>query len=80
MSQLFEPFSDQELLIKFGKHVKELRLRKGLTSAEVARSCDMDRGNYTRIETGKTTPALVTLKKLCLSLDISFKVLFEEFH
>lgn len=41
-----------------------MRVREGLSSAEVARRMLMDRGNYSPIETGKTNPTSITLYRL----------------
>jgi len=35
----------------------------------------LDRGNYTRIETGKTNHTIITLTKICNALDISLNEL-----
>lgn len=71
--------NDSYILIEFGKHLRALREAKGVSSAEMARRCFMDRGNYTRIETGKTNPTLITLKKICDALEISYTELFINF-
>ena len=67
-------FGDQrkeELLIKFGKHVRAIRESKNISSAEMARRCFMDRGNYTRIESGQKDIQLSSLIRISMSLDIT---------
>ena len=71
---------DKELLVKFGQHVRLLREARGLSSAEMARRCYMDRGNYTRIETGITNPTLKTISILCTALEVSYSELFAGFE
>lgn len=56
--------SESTFIQALAKRVRELREQSGLSSAEVARRMLMDRGNYTRIETGKTNPTSLTLYKL----------------
>ena len=41
---------------KLGKRIKELRTAKGLKQREIADFLDMERSNYTRIESGKQSP------------------------
>jgi len=67
------------LLRRFGLHVKQLRTEKGITGAELARRCDMDKPNMARIERGETNPTLVTLMRIALALNISLEVLFKGF-
>ena len=71
---------NENLLHKFGAHVRTLREERGITSAEMARRCLMDRGNYTRIESGKINPTLITISILCQALEISYKELFDGFN
>ena len=70
---------NENLLQKFGEHVRVLREERGFSSAEMARLCLMDRGNYTRIESGKTNPTLITISILCQALEITYKELFDGF-
>jgi transcriptional regulator with XRE-family HTH domain len=56
--------SERIFLEELGKRVRRERERAELSSAEVARRLLMDRGNYSRIETGKTNPSSLTLHKV----------------
>jgi transcriptional regulator with XRE-family HTH domain len=64
---------------RFGEHLTTIRKSKGLTQAELARKCFMERSNIARIETGRTNPSLYVLKKLCSGLEIEFEELLREF-
>ncbi|MEP0987498.1 helix-turn-helix transcriptional regulator [Ekhidna sp.] len=56
--------SENAFIETLAMRVRELREKSGLSSAEVARRMLMDRGNYSRIETGKTNPTSITLYRL----------------
>ena len=64
---------------RFGEHLKKLRETKGLTSAELARCCYMERSNIARLETGRTNPSLFVLKKLATGMDIELDELLKGF-
>ena len=69
--------SERIFLEELGKRVRELRERAELSSAEVARRLLMDRGNYSRIETGKTNPSSLTLHKVAQVLDCEVADFFD---
>ncbi|MEP1034404.1 helix-turn-helix transcriptional regulator [Ekhidna sp.] len=69
-----------ELLIRFGKHLRSKRESLGLTSAEMARKSDIGRGNYANIESGKKDLQLSTIMKLCKGFGLSYYELFEGFR
>ena len=64
---------------KLGKHIKEIREGKGITAAELARRCFMDKPNIHKLETGKFNPSAFYLAKICKGLDISLHDLFSGF-
>jgi transcriptional regulator with XRE-family HTH domain len=68
---------NEKLLKNFSIHLKKLREKKGLSSAEMGRNCFMDRSNYSRYESGKANPSLSTLKLFADALDISLEELFK---
>lgn len=64
---------------RFGEHLKKLRESMGLTPAELARRCYMERSNIARLESGRTNPSLFILKKLSDGLNIDLKQLLNDF-
>lgn len=64
---------------KIGLHIRKIREAKGLTAAELARRCDMDKPNIHKLETGKFNPTVFYLSKICRGLDISLQDLFKGF-
>lgn len=71
--------SKEELLKEFGAHLRRLRESKELSAAELARRCLMDRGNYTKLESGLKDAQLLTLHRIAIGLNITMEELFREF-
>ena len=65
---------------KLGKRIKELRTAKGFKQREIADFLDMERSNYTRIESGKQTPSDKNLAKIADFLGFNIKDLFDYEH
>lgn len=54
-----------------GVRLKQLRVRHGLTQAEVARRSGIHRPNIARVEAGRHTPSLDTLRRLADAIGVS---------
>lgn len=66
----------EELLKKFGEHVKKIRLESGLTQDEVVlNSSKLTKGTVSDIENGKRNFAFTTLIDLAKGLNVSPKEL-----
>lgn len=68
-----------KLLKRFGTHLVGCRESKGLTAAELARLCYMERSSIARLESGRTNPSLFVLKKLCVGMKIELDELLKGF-
>ncbi|MBU2987071.1 helix-turn-helix transcriptional regulator [Saccharophagus degradans] len=64
-------------LIPFGKHVVELRKKKGLSQEDLAGLCQLDRTYISGIENGKRNISLTNVFKLANALGIKPKVLLD---
>lgn len=62
--------------MELGECIKKIREAKGLSQKEVALSCKMDMGNYSRIENGKTDPSFNTVAKIAKALGVELHELF----
>lgn len=63
-----------EILRKFGQHVKDLRIKSGLTQDEVVlNSAKITKGTVSDIENGKRNFAFTTLIDLAKGLNVSPK-------
>lgn len=54
-----------------GARLRELRLAAGLTQAEVARRTGIHRPNVARVETGRHTPSLDTLRRIAEAIGVA---------
>ena len=69
-----------KLTTKFGKRLREIRKRKGLTQEQLADLMNMEVNNISYLEQGKHLPKKENLEKLCEALDIEPKELFDFGH
>lgn len=60
-----------ELQIKFGKRVRELRKARGWSQEEFADRCELDRTYISGIERGMRNPTLLIIACLSRNLGIS---------
>ena len=60
-----------DINIKFGKRVIELRKTKGITQEELAYRCDIQRSYMGVIERGEKSITLNTIEKIATGLEIS---------
>lgn len=78
---VFDQFSqmEQEILIKIGNKLKDLRLKKGYNSYEnFAFDNDIPRVHYWRIEAGKTNITIRTLLKVLAIHNITIQDFFTD--
>lgn len=68
----------KEILQKsFGSHVKNLRLKKGMTQVEVSSNMNKDQQSLQRLESGNVSPSLHYLYQLSNALGISLSELMD---
>lgn len=63
-----------------GNSIRELRLRHGLTIAEVAEQVGISRGMLSKIENAQTATSLETIGKLAGALGVSLSTLFRGYN
>jgi transcriptional regulator with XRE-family HTH domain len=66
----------QSLRHAIGAAARESRLRQGLTQEDVAARLDMATEVYGRLERGTVSPSIFTLRKLCVTLNLSADRMF----
>lgn len=66
-----------ELRTRFGAEVRRLRQARGLTQEALAERSDLSVDAIRRMEGGRFSPTLDTLRKLSTGLDVSLHTLFE---
>jgi transcriptional regulator with XRE-family HTH domain len=69
---------DKEIVRKFSRKVKELRLKKGMTQEELAEIADISYKNIQYLESkNPTCPSLLTLNKLAKAFGITISQLLK---
>ena len=68
----------EDIKIRFGRRLRELRLEKGWSQETLANLADIDRTYIPGIESGKRNVSLVVLQKIAMVFDISLANLFDE--
>ncbi len=70
----------QSIRYKFGKRIRSLREKKGLTQQELAELADLDYKHIQRLETKNPTDAkLQTVEKLSKAFEINCSKLLKDF-
>lgn len=65
---------------KLGLRIRELRLARKIKQGELADKLNMERSNFTKIESGKHRPNDENLEKIAKILDVEIKDLFDFEH
>lgn len=78
-SKTKEQKEKEAYLVSFGEHLRQLRIKKGLTGAELSRRLFIDKPNLTRLEKGRVNPSLYFLKQIADELDVTLDKLFKGF-
>lgn len=69
--------SEEELLVKLGERIVELRKSKELKQIELATRIGIEDSALRRIESGRTNPTTKTLYKIANELGVSIGDLFK---
>lgn len=67
--------SKQNILIKFGERVREIRKEKGLSQEELAHKADLHRTYIGMIERAEKNITLINIEKIANALEIDLKKL-----
>lgn len=68
--------SKEKILSKFGKKVRELRKKKGLSQEKLAFEADLHRTYIGMIERAEKNITLINIEKIAIALDVSISELF----
>lgn len=75
-----KPSKSKDLWLKqLGLKIKEFRLEKGMSQADLAYSIQMDAQNISRIERGLVSPSAYAIKQICESLQVSIGEFYMSF-
>lgn len=67
----------QSFLTQFGKRVRELRQKKGLSQEELSYKADLELSQINRIELGKVNTSISHVQVIADALEVEPKTLFE---
>jgi transcriptional regulator with XRE-family HTH domain len=62
---------------KFGKALREIRLKKKLSQGDIAKKLGVHRSYISGLEHGKRNPSLLTIKKMAKAIGVEPKELLE---
>lgn len=68
----------EDIKVKFGQRVKNLRLSKGYSQEKLAEISDLDRTYIPGIESGKRNVSLVVVEKIAKAFTISISELLNQ--
>ncbi len=66
------------ILVRYGKVVRRLRLEKNISQEELAELCGLHRTYISDIELGKRNVSLENIERIAASLAISLSAMFKE--
>ena len=64
-------FKNEDVLLQFGKHLKELRNLKKISQEDLAYNSGIALSQIARIETGKINPTLCTIIEIAKKLKVN---------
>ena len=64
--------------MKIGKRIRQLRIRNGLTQAELASRCELTKGFVSQLENDLATPSLPALNDIVEALGTNMSAFFSE--
>ena len=68
----------EDIKVKFGQRIKELRLSKGYSQEKLAEISDLDRTYIPGIEAGKRNVSIVVVEKIAKAFTISMSELLNK--
>ncbi len=62
--------TEKEILRLIGRNIKRIRIEKNIAQFKLAAMCKFEKASMSRIESGSTNPTVLTLKKICVALNV----------
>ncbi|KAA5827744.1 helix-turn-helix transcriptional regulator [Algibacter amylolyticus] len=67
----------EDIKVRFGKKVRELRLLKEISQEKLAELADLDRTYIPGIESGKRNVSITVMEKLSIALEVNLSDLLK---
>lgn len=67
------------MYVEIGKHLKDIRIEKGIKRYELSEKSGISTTQITNIEKGRMKPTVVTLKKLVDVLECDFDYFYKKY-
>ena len=68
---------ESELSKSIGSRIRKLREEQNISQQDLAASCNFEKSNMARIESGRTNPTFLTLYKISVALKVSLSLLVD---
>ena len=68
---------NENILLTFGKRVKQLRIQNKMTQEQFAQKCDLHKNYIGMIERGERNPSLINIETIACTLEISLSELMK---
>lgn len=68
---------ESELSKSLGTRIRKLREERNISQQDLAASCNFEKSNMARIESGRTNPTFLTLYKISAALKVSLSLLVD---
>jgi len=62
--------NENKFLTELGARIRRIRSEKKMTQIELATRCEFEKASMSRLESGKTNPTILTLKKISEALEV----------
>jgi len=69
---------NEQFLKRLGDRIAKIRKGKRITQLELGYRTEIEKPNITRLEKGGTNPTILTLKKICVALEVELSDVLSE--
>jgi transcriptional regulator with XRE-family HTH domain len=66
-----------DIQVKFGKAIREYRIKKGISQEQLAELCGLHRTYISDVERGERNVSLLNIEKICKALGVKISTVFE---
>lgn len=73
--QVDKNYTMKSEIVNFGKHLREVRLKKKMSQGDIAKKLGVHRSYISGLERGKRNPSLLTINKMAKAIGVEPKEL-----